>query len=250
MKGLQVNIMTGRKCIELLGLLIGWYIIADILHGLHIGAIASILSVLSLGALFWIYAKRKHLDLSFLNNTKNWKKRVSEVIVSYGWIEIIRIIIILGIGLFFLFSHMLDTIMEEYIDEEVVVNLNVLLSFNQVLVTPIVEEFVFRGVLYDTLTLSTRRKTMLVNAFIFGFLHFSLNGFFQAFLLGIATYKLREKNHDIYSGIMLHMFANAMAVLTQLGSMDYALWMVMGCSIIYFLYDLCKKKKDITLGNV
>ena len=52
--------MTGRKCVELLGLLIGWYIIADILHGLHIGAIASVLSVLSLLALFWIYAN-EHL---------------------------------------------------------------------------------------------------------------------------------------------------------------------------------------------
>ena len=185
-----------------------------------------------------------------MNNTKNWKKRVSEVIAAYGWIEIIRVIVILGIGLFFLFSNILDTIMEEYIDEEVVVNLNILLVFNQILLTPIVEEFVFRGVLYDTLTLSTRRKTMLVNAFIFGFLHFSLNGFFQAFLLGIAAYKLREKNHDIYSCVMLHMFANAMAVLTQFGSVNYALWMIMGCSILYFLYDLCKKKKDITLENV
>lgn len=242
--------MTGRKCVELLGLLIGWYIIADILHGLHIGALASILSVLCLGALFWIYAKRKQLDMSFLNNTKNLKERIPEVIASYGWIEIIRIIIIFGIGLFFLFSNMLETIMNDYIKDETIIQLNILLILNQIFLVPIVEEFVFRGVLFDTLTLSTRKKTMLAHAFIFGFLHFSLNGFFQAFLLSIAAYILREKNHDIYSCIMLHMFVNAMAVLTQFGSVDYVMWIVMGISIIYFLYDFCKKKKDMTLENV
>ena len=105
------------------------------------------------------------------------------------------------------------------------VNLGVTSFFHSVkypfiffLITPIVEEIIFRGWIYDWSTKILRVNPVLLTAILFGLHHWQYFGYrvtlfavFQigyTFILGILFGKLREKSGSIYFPILLHILIN------------------------------------------
>ena len=85
--------------------------------------------------------------------------------------------------------------------------------------TPILEEMVFRGILFGRIRgMMAKIPAVLVSALIFAALHFNIVQFIYAFLLGIVLALLMEKAGHVYAAVAGHMAANLLAVLrTELG---------------------------------
>ncbi len=86
-----------------------------------------------------------------------------------------------------------------------------------VVIAPVLEETLFRGVIYNSL----RGKlapwlAALISAAVFSGIHMQLWGFVPRFFLGIALALLYEKYRSLYPGMALHALNNVIAVLIGL----------------------------------
>lgn len=102
------------------------------------------------------------------------------------------------------------------------------------MITPVLEELLFRGVVFGRL----RRRmgmwtSVLLSSLIFAALHFNIVQFIYAFLLGIVFALYVEKTGKLYPAVLAHMTANAIAVIrTETGFLQGTLdgsskaWMI------------------------
>lgn len=203
------------------------------------------ISAIFLLFIFYILGKQQHLPMTYFKNTQKLHKRIPEVIAAFGWQETVRIICLICLGLFFM---LLQNIPEQSARQVEVsqTGMSLFLTFLQTAcIVPIVEEYVFRGVIYDmTAAQYTRRSSLLINIALFGILHIDALNILNACIGGIALFELREKNNDIISCILLHMFMNATVVLQVNGYIN--VFVVMGITILYYVYSLYKwyRKED------
>ena len=87
------------------------------------------------------------------------------------------------------------------------------------ILTPLLEELLYRGIIYKRLEKMTGfLPALFLSSFIFAFMHFNLVQFIYAFLLGmVLAYMMHEKGH-MYVAAVGHMGANALAVIrTEFG---------------------------------
>lgn len=90
------------------------------------------------------------------------------------------------------------------------------------LMTPILEELVFRGILYGRLKMMLPKiPAIVISALIFAAVHFNIVQFIYAFLIGIILAILMDLADHVYLAIIGHVTANLIAVLrTETGIME------------------------------
>ncbi len=82
------------------------------------------------------------------------------------------------------------------------------------LMTPILEEMIFRGILFTRLkSVLPKIPAIIVSALIFAVVHFNIVQFIYAFLLGIVLAILMDLADHVYPAIIGHVTANLIAVL-------------------------------------
>ncbi len=82
------------------------------------------------------------------------------------------------------------------------------------IIGPIVEEFVFRGVLLSGLRTTGRILTpIILSGFLFGLIHMNLNQFSYAVCMGIFWGLLVEATGSIFSSMICHVTTNSVSVL-------------------------------------
>lgn len=92
-------------------------------------------------------------------------------------------------------------------------NLNIIISILIIAVTPAcVEEFVFRGVLFQTYRKKRVFSAILLSAFLFGCMHMNLNQFVYTFVMGIYMAFLVEGTGSIISSMLAHFTLNFIGV--------------------------------------
>lgn len=92
----------------------------------------------------------------------------------------------------------------------------VALVFLAVVVAPIVEELVFRGVVYRYLKgVFSPRAGMVFSSLFFSLIHLNLLSFIPLFLLGMLLCRVYEKSKNICVPIAMHAFFNANSVLSN-----------------------------------
>lgn len=92
-------------------------------------------------------------------------------------------------------------------------NLNIVIYTLIIAVTPAcVEEFVFRGVLFQTYRKRRVFSAILLSAFLFGCMHMNLNQFVYAFVMGIYMAFLVEGTGSIISSMLAHFTLNFIGV--------------------------------------
>lgn len=90
----------------------------------------------------------------------------------------------------------------------------VLELISSALMTPILEELVFRGILFTRLkSMLSKIPAIAVSALIFAIVHFNIVQFIYAFLLGIVLAVLMDQADHVYPAIIGHVTANLIAVL-------------------------------------
>jgi membrane protease YdiL (CAAX protease family) len=83
-----------------------------------------------------------------------------------------------------------------------------------ILVAPVVEELVFRGMGYSLLVVHGRRLAIVVVAIAFGLAHGLIDALPLLVLLGAGLAWLRSKTDSVYPGMATHALFNGIAVLS------------------------------------
>ena len=87
--------------------------------------------------------------------------------------------------------------------------LPVLSVISTAIIGPIIEEFVFRGIIYNKLKESfTIISSIVLVSLLFGIFHLNLIQGIYAFMLSIVVSICYEKSHNLYVPILIHCFAN------------------------------------------
>lgn len=98
----------------------------------------------------------------------------------------------------------------------------VLELISSALMTPILEELVFRGILFGRCKMIMPKiPAIILSSLIFAIVHFNIVQFIYAFLLGIVFAIFVDYANHVYPAIVGHITANLIAVLrTELGFMQ------------------------------
>ncbi|MGI6119246.1 MAG: CPBP family intramembrane glutamic endopeptidase [Desulfosporosinus sp.] len=173
------------------------------------------LTQLSFALLIWMIKRIRHWNWAdFGWHSVPLKKAFSKILKIYALTWIINICYAI-----FLYRHGLNPP-----DADVDVYAKLLgqatwytLILNLVLagvIAPLVEETIFRGVIFGSLQAYFGKWTSAVmSAAIFSALHFQAYGFFPRFILGMALVYLYDKYKSLYPAIGLHALNNIVAIL-------------------------------------
>lgn len=99
-----------------------------------------------------------------------------------------------------------------------------------------VEEFMFRGVLFQTYRRSKMLPAILLSAFMFGCMHMNLNQFMYAFALGVYLAFLVEATGSIFSSMLAHFTLNFTSVVLSF--------------LLPYLYEMAGIPEDATNSGV
>ena len=99
-----------------------------------------------------------------------------------------------------------------------------------VLFAPVLEEFIFRGLVMESLLRRHRRSlSVVVSAMFFAIVHFQPSVMFSAFVSGLVLGTIYLHTNSIFSTIILHSINNAIAFsLITLNVEDYSYRQVLG----------------------
>jgi membrane protease YdiL (CAAX protease family) len=85
--------------------------------------------------------------------------------------------------------------------------------FLTVIVAPIFEEFLFRGILYDALKEYGHGIAIFITAILFGLMHSNIHMLFYATAAGFAFGYIRYATNSLFVVTILHLIINAVATL-------------------------------------
>lgn len=80
-------------------------------------------------------------------------------------------------------------------------------------VPAIVEELVFRGILFHSYRRNNILRAGILSAFLFGLMHLNVNQFLYAFAMGIIFAFVIEATGSIFSSMLMHFIINANSVM-------------------------------------
>ena len=87
--------------------------------------------------------------------------------------------------------------------------LNILILFYFVIVAPITEEILMRGMIMNSLAPVNRKFALIASALLFGIMHGNFNQMFNGFLLGLIFGYIALKSGSVIPSIIAHMTVNA-----------------------------------------
>lgn len=115
------------------------------------------------------------------------------------------------------------------------------------ILSPIMEELVFRGIVFGNLRKITSTGTAIfLSAFLFGIVHFNIVQFIYAFLLGIVLALFMYKSGHMYAAMVGHIAANAFAVLRT--ECNILTWTMDGSAVAWTLSIILLVAGSIILG--
>lgn len=102
------------------------------------------------------------------------------------------------------------------------------------IVAPFAEEFLFRGVIYNTLSKKISIKwTIIIQAILFGVFHFNLVQGAYATLLGLVFGYITYKTKSLWPAIIVHMVNNLIATIAP-----YVLSESFGGNTVYIIFSI------------
>ena len=109
------------------------------------------------------------------------------------------------------------------------------LSFGIVFLAPITEELLFRRFIFGFLAPRCGFiAALLITAFLFAFIHFSIYSFPALFMLGIAFQLIYLKFGSLYPAIFMHAFNNAIALCVLLYAPQLRAGLEKGLMYLYY----------------
>ena len=91
--------------------------------------------------------------------------------------------------------------------DDILLNVMILLYF--VIIAPVTEEILMRGMIMNSLAPVNRKFALIASALLFGIMHGNFNQMFNGFLLGLVLGYIALKSGSIIPSIITHMVVNA-----------------------------------------
>ncbi len=149
------------------------------------------------------------------------KEKIKEIL-SLKKISITNIFFVIALHItilpLVLFTNALSLVFTDNVISESIesMNFNYLQLFLIVgIVGPILEEFIFRGILFNITKKMKLRYMAILSGFLFGAFHMNLNQFSYAFLLGAVFTIYVAYTGSILSAIISHIILNSFSVLVM-----------------------------------
>lgn len=130
--------------------------------------------------------------------------------VKFKKIKCKDIIICFGIGI--IFSLVFHLIRDFFfpIEKE---PFNILVIIATGILGPILEEIMFRGLIYEYLKEEDKKQAMILTTILFALSHTGIINVLYAFILGIILIYLKDKYKSINASISFHIGVNVIAIL-------------------------------------
>lgn len=126
------------------------------------------------------------------------------------------------------------------------------------IIGPILEELIFRGVVYSNLKKFTNTtKSMIITGLIFGIFHGNIIQFIYAFLFNIVLVKAYDRDNNILNPIIVHMSANSIITLSlfiirklniYLSIISFIIFLIIFIITMY-KYNKPEQNKNVNISN-
>lgn len=148
-----------------------------------------------------------------INPAKNLPFRVlkpADALLSilFGYMLVPMMIFLNFVTMLFVQNHLQDTSSNLFYQYPFIVQL-ILMA----VIPGIVEEFIFRGVIYHSYRKNGVLGAAVLSALCFGLFHMNFNQFFYAFVLGLVFALLVEATSSLFSSMLAHIAANSYSVI-------------------------------------
>ena len=168
------------------------------------------------------YLKKKNIDLGF-------KKQSIKKIILYVLAGFFGFILINGIIQYVSLTYNIQ--IPGYGDQAARVTLfgddpysMIIAAFVLVILAPLVEELLFRGLIFNQLRQRySSWATIVISAAIFAGFHLEFQVFIPLFILGLIIGKIYDKTGTIWTPIAFHMFNNLLAYIEEVYSISQAI---------------------------
>lgn len=215
---------------------------------LYINLIAYVIFFITIAIIYYIHGKKITVDISLINTNKNTLLLtvflgVSILCINIGFLGILNS------------STFFSNILENF---NSIINILIIRGLPETIliigiITPIAEELLFRGLVYNTLLKSFPiLPTIFIQAFLFGICHGNIIQCIYTTFLGIVFGYLIYKTKSLYSSIIAHISNNLTAIIVfnflpkNINSiLTYVLFIILGISFtLLFLIILNKNNKS------
>lgn len=215
---------------------------------LYINLIAYVIFFITIAIIYYIHGKKITVDISLINTNKNtllltFFLGVSILCINIGFLGILNS------------STFFSNILENF---NSIINILTIRGLPETIliigiITPIAEELLFRGLVYNTLLKSFPiLPTIFIQAFLFGICHGNIIQCIYTTFLGIVFGYLIYKTKSLYSSIIAHISNNLTAIIVfnflpkNINSiLTYVLFIILGISFtLLFLIILNKNNKS------
>lgn len=148
-----------------------------------------------------------------INPAKNLPFRVlkpADALLSilFGYMLVPMMIFLNFVTMLFVQNHLQDTSSDLFYQYPFIVQL-ILMA----VIPGVVEEFIFRGVIYHSYRKNGVLGAAVLSALCFGLFHMNFNQFFYAFVLGLVFALLVEATSSLFSSMLAHIAANSYSVI-------------------------------------
>lgn len=164
--------------------------------------------MLILPTIVYLYIKKIDWKETLSFRRIKWSSAFKLVILAYLLVPILACIN--GISLIFTENQVAKTLSNMSMQGPLLLSIFII-----AFIPCLVEESIFRGLLYGRYKEIGFKKGLLLSGFLFGLMHFNLNQFCYAFVMGIIFALLLEGTGSILAPIIVHFTINSNSIIMQ-----------------------------------
>ncbi|MDD6797900.1 MAG: type II CAAX endopeptidase family protein [Clostridia bacterium] len=128
--------------------------------------------------------------------------------ILYGYMLVPMMVFLNFVSMFFVENHLQEPTVDLIYQYPFVVQLIIM-----ALIPGIVEEFIFRGLIYHSHRKNGILGAALLSALCFAMLHLNFNQFNYALILGVALALIVESTSSLYSSMLAHTALNSFSII-------------------------------------
>lgn len=149
------------------------------------------------------------------------------------------------IGTFFSKLGLPDTSPDLWLNNDVLYDVFIFISV--VILAPIFEELIFRGMILRTLSKYNKAFAIVVTSLLFGLLHLNISQAVPAFFMSLVLCYMSLKSDSLLVTILAHAANNLLALLSTYFDHSIVITVVILACVIYGLMTLILKAKEVSL---
>lgn len=202
--------------------------------------VSTLVSLISGLVILWFMNSSFKQKLSNFKFTFKPKETIDTIGMMYFFNYFIGII-----GTFFSKLGLPDTSPDLWLNNDVLYDVFIFISV--VILAPIFEELIFRGMILRTLSKYNKTFAIVITSLLFGLLHLNISQAIPAFFMSLVLCYMSLKSDSLLVTILAHAANNLLALLSTYFDHNIVITVIILACVIYGLMTLILKTKEISL---